>query len=76
MYILCICSVFNLRHIRTMSSDTFSWKLACTNILFYYAAIFNNYPSLYAPIPLDLQMKSCTKDVLFLSTYFRHLEGV
>ena len=35
-------SVYNLRHILPISSDTFFLlKLACTFIPFYYAAIFN-----------------------------------
>ena len=36
----------------------FLLKLAWTNIPFYNAAIFNKTISLYANIPLDLQMKS------------------
>ena len=53
-------SVYNLRLIRPMSSDTFLVLASLhsfTFLLRHY--IWSNNPFLYAPIPLDLQMKSC-----------------
>ena len=50
----------NPRHIFPMRSYTFLVKASLNNIPFYYAAMFyKNHPFLYAPIPLNLQMKSC-----------------
>ena len=54
-------SVYNMRYIFLWVAILFSLKLACTYIrLLRRHTLYLIKPlSLYAPIPLDLQMKSC-----------------